>query len=88
MFIDASAKEFTFVNNAIPSHDIAFEHIYYTTRWLPMFTKNLVIFLKTKHSISICQSFSFTLVQSFRINRDRDVGQYNISLIIIIEIFH
>ena len=29
MFIDASTKEFTFVNNAIPSHDIAFEHLLY-----------------------------------------------------------
>ena len=27
MFINASTKEFTFVNNAIPSYDIAFEHL-------------------------------------------------------------
>ena len=26
MFIDASTDEFTLVNNAIPSYDIAFEH--------------------------------------------------------------
>ena len=29
MFINASTKEFTLVNNAIPSHDIAFEHLLY-----------------------------------------------------------
>ena len=29
MFINASTKEFTLVNNAILSHDIAFEHLYY-----------------------------------------------------------
>ena len=29
MFINTSTKEFTFVNNAIPSHDIAFEHLLY-----------------------------------------------------------
>ena len=29
MFINASQKEFTLVNNAIPSHVIAFEHLLY-----------------------------------------------------------
>ena len=29
MFINASTKEFTLVNNAIPSHDVAFEHLLY-----------------------------------------------------------
>ena len=29
MFINDSTKEFTLVNNAIPSHDIAFEHLLY-----------------------------------------------------------
>ena len=29
MFINASTKEFTFVNNASPSHDIVFEHLLY-----------------------------------------------------------
>ena len=29
MFINASSKEFTLVNSAIPSHDIAFEHLLY-----------------------------------------------------------
>ena len=29
MFINASTKEFTPVNNAIPSYDIAFEHLLY-----------------------------------------------------------
>ena len=29
MFINASTKEFTRVNNASPSHDVAFEHLLY-----------------------------------------------------------
>ena len=29
MFINTSTKEFTLVNNAIPSHDIVFEHLLY-----------------------------------------------------------
>ena len=29
MFIIASTKEFTLVNNAIPCHDITFEHLLY-----------------------------------------------------------
>ena len=29
MFINASTKEFTLVNNAFPSHDVAFEHLLY-----------------------------------------------------------
>ena len=29
MFINASTKEFTHVNNAIPSYVIAFEHLLY-----------------------------------------------------------
>ena len=29
MFVNTSTKEFTFVNNAIQSHDIAFEHLLY-----------------------------------------------------------
>ena len=29
MFINASTKEFTLVNNASPSHDVAFEHLLY-----------------------------------------------------------
>ena len=29
MFINAPKKEFILVNNAIPSHDITFEHLYY-----------------------------------------------------------
>ena len=27
MFINASKKEFTLVNNAFPSHDVAYEHL-------------------------------------------------------------
>ena len=29
MFIDTSTKEFTLVNNASPSHDVAYEHLLY-----------------------------------------------------------
>ena len=29
LFINASTKKFTLVNNAIPSHDIAIEHLLY-----------------------------------------------------------
>ena len=29
MFINASTKEFTLVNNAFPSHDVAYEHLLY-----------------------------------------------------------
>ena len=29
MLIDASTKEFTLVNNAFPSHHVAFEHLLY-----------------------------------------------------------
>ena len=49
MFINAATKEFTLVNNAFASHDVAFKHLLYTTRWLQMFTKNLIIFSKTRH---------------------------------------
>ena len=31
MFINASTKEFTLVNNAIPSYDIAFEELQVST---------------------------------------------------------
>ena len=34
MFINASTNEFTLVNNAIPSHDIAFEHLQDGCQWL------------------------------------------------------
>ena len=29
MFINAPTKEFTLVNNVIPSYDVAFEHLLY-----------------------------------------------------------
>ena len=75
MFINASTKEFTLVNNAFPSHDVALEHLL-CFKMLPMFTKNMIIFFKNNtYSILICQSFPFPLVQSFHRNRDGDVGQ-------------
>ena len=52
-------------------------NIYYTTRWLPMFTNNFDNIFKNKtYYILICQSFHFMLVQSFHYNRGGDVGQY------------
>ena len=48
MFINASTKEFTLVNNALPSHDVAFEHLLYY-KMLAMFTKNVIISSKSRH---------------------------------------
>ena len=50
MFINASTKEFTLVNNAFPSHDVAFEHLLYY-KMVAMFTKNMMIFKKKKRHI-------------------------------------
>ena len=75
MFINTSTKEFTGVNNAIPSHGVAIEHFLYYKMVANVY-KELDNILKNKtYPILICQSFSFTLVQSFRSNRDGDVGQ-------------
>ena len=75
---NASKKDFTLVNNAFPSYDVAFEHLLYTTTiWLPMFTKNMIIYLQKQDifhfNLSIV-SF-YPIVQSFHSNRDGDVGQ-------------
>ena len=48
MFINTSAKEFTLVNNAFPSHGIAIEHLLYY-KMVANVTKNLIILLKTRH---------------------------------------
>ena len=50
MFINAFTKEFTHVNNAIPSYDIAFKQLLYY-KGLPMLTKILTIFLKMRRHI-------------------------------------
>ena len=72
MFINTSLKEFTLVNNVIPSHGIAIEHFLFCK----MVDEELDNIFKNKtYSILICQSFPFTLVQSFHSNRDGDVGQ-------------
>ena len=72
MFINTSKKEFTLVNNAITSHGIAIEH-FPCYKMVTNVYQELDIF-KNTHSILICQSFPFTIVQSFRSNRDGDVG--------------
>ena len=75
MFINASTKEFTLVNNAISSHAIAFEHFLYYKMVANVYRELDNIFKNKTYSILICQSFPFTLVQSFHSNPDGDVGQ-------------
>ena len=75
MFINTSTKEFTLVNNAIPSHGIAIEHFLYYKRVANVYQDLENNFKNKTYSILICQSFPFTLVQSIRSNRDGDVGQ-------------
>ena len=74
MFINTSTKEFILVNNAIPNHGIAIEHFLYYKMVANVYQELNNIFKNKTYSILICQSFSFTLVQSFRSNRDWDVG--------------
>ena len=64
MSITTSTKEFTLVNNAIPSHDIAFD-TYYATRWFPMFTENMITFLKTRHIPFLFLIVSFHVSSKF-----------------------
>ena len=45
MFINAATKEFTPVNNAFPSHDVAFDQLLY----YKMVANNMIIFSKTRH---------------------------------------
>ena len=75
MFINASTKEFTLVNSAFPSHDVAFEHLLYYKMVANVHWELDNIFKSKTYSILICHSFPFTLVQSFHSNRDGDVGQ-------------
>ena len=75
MFINASTKEFTLVNNAFPSHHVAFEHLLYYKMVANVYLEHDDILKNRTYSILICQSFPFTLVQSFHINRGGDVGQ-------------
>ena len=75
MFINTSTKEFTLVNNTIPSHGLAIEHFLYYKMVANVYQELDNIFKNKTYSILICQSFPFTLVQSFRSNQDGDVGQ-------------
>ena len=75
MFINTSTREFTHENKAIPSHVIAIEHFLYYKMVASVYWEIDNIFKNKTYSILICQSFPFTLVQSFRSNRDEDVGQ-------------
>ena len=55
MFINFSTKEFTLVNNAIPSHGIAIKHFLYY-KMVANVTKNSIKKIKNKtYSILICQ---------------------------------
>ena len=75
MFINASTKEFTLVNNASPSHDVPFEHLLCYKMVANAYKEHDNIFKKETYSILICQSFPFMLFQSFHSNRGGDVGQ-------------
>ena len=75
MFINAATKEFTLVNNAFPSHDVAFEHLLYYKMVANVYLEHDNIFKSKTYSILFCQSFPFMLVQSFHRNRDGDVEQ-------------
>ena len=75
MFINASKKEFTLVNNAFPSHDVAYEHLLYYKMVANVYKERDNIFRNKTYSILICQSFPFTLVQSVHSNQDGYVGQ-------------
>ena len=74
MFINTSTKEFTLVNNDIPSHGIAIEHFLYYKIVANVYKELENIFKNKTSSILICQSFPFTLVKSLRSNRDGEVG--------------
>ena len=75
MFINASTKEFTLVNNAFPSHDVSFEHLLYYKMVANVYKEYDNIFKNKTYSILLCHSLPFTLVQSFHSNRGGDVGQ-------------
>ena len=51
MFINTSTKEFTLVNNAITSHDIAFEHLLYCKMVVNVYLE-LDKKIKTRRNIS------------------------------------
>ena len=74
MLINAFTKEFTLVNNVFPRNGVAFEHLLYYKMVANVYKEHNIFKSKT-YSILICQSFPFTLVQSFHSNRDGDVGQ-------------
>ena len=74
MFINTSTKEFTLVNYAIPSHGIAIEHFLHYKMVANFYLELDNIFKNKTYSILICQSFPFTLVESFHSNRDGEVG--------------
>ena len=49
IFINASTKEFTLVNNVFLSHNGAFEHLLYYKMVANVFPKNMMIFSKNRH---------------------------------------
>ena len=73
MFINAPTKEFTLVNIATSSHGIAIEHFLYYKMVANVYQELDNIFKNKTYSILICQSFPFTLVQSFHSNRGGDI---------------
>ena len=55
MFINASTKEFTLVNNASTSHDVAFEHLLYYKMVANVYEEHDNILKNKTYSILICQ---------------------------------
>ena len=63
MFINASTKEFTLVNNAIPSYDIALEHLLYYKMVANAYLNIDNIFKNMEtYSILNCQLYPFVLI--------------------------
>ena len=56
MFINTSKKEFTLLNQAIPSHGIAIEHFLYYKMVANVYWELDNIFKNKTYSILICQS--------------------------------
>ena len=54
IFINASTKKFTFVNNAIPSYDFAFEHLLCYSMVASVYYNIDNIFKNRTYSILIC----------------------------------
>ena len=57
MFINASTKEFTLINNAFLSHDVAFDHLLYFNMVVNVYLEYDNIFKSMTYSILIFNRF-------------------------------